>query len=231
MNSTSEELAPPESLDQLGHVLPRLIHAMAEAEQDIPIFMAKWDIKDGFWRLMTELGSEYNSAYVLPQEAGKPPRIVIPTPLQMGWTQSPPFFCAAAETARDVAQDYAQTKVGSLPAHKFDAYTKTSQEYKALPSTSPTNEELLYLIEVFVDDFVGMCIPQNKIQLDHVSRAIQHGIHDIFPPDENDDEDPTSHKKLKKGDGAWAIRKDVLGWTLDGDVKTVELEEERVCIL
>ena len=132
VNSTSKELAPPESLDQLGHVLQRLIHTMAEAEQDIPIFMAKWDIKDGFWRLMTERGSEYNFAYVLPQEADKPPKIVIPTPLQMGWTQSPPFFCAAAETARGVAQDYAQTKVGSLPAHKFDSYTKTTQEYKAL---------------------------------------------------------------------------------------------------
>ena len=58
VNGTYKELAPSESLDQLGHVLPRLIHAMAEAEQDIPIFMAKWDIKDGFWRLMTERGSE-----------------------------------------------------------------------------------------------------------------------------------------------------------------------------
>ena len=164
--------------------------------------MAKWDIKDGFWRLMTERGSEYNFAYVLLQEKGKPPKIVTPTPMQMGWTQSQPFFCAAAETARDVAQEYAQTKVGSLPAHKFDLYTKTTKEYKAMKNISQNNEELLYLIEVFVDDFVGMCIPQNKIHLDHVSRAIQHGIHDIFPPDNNNDEDPTSHKKLKKGDGA-----------------------------
>ena len=66
---------------------------------------------------------------------------------------------------------------------------------------------------------------KKKIHLDHVSRAIQHGIHDIFPPDNNNDEDPTSYKKLKKGDGAWAICKDVLGWTLDGKLKTVKLEK------
>ena len=228
VNSTSAELAPRPALDQLGHVLPRLIAAMAEADQNTPLFLAKWDIKDGFWRLMTERGSEFNFAYVLPQEEGKPPKIVIPTPLPMGWTESPPFFCAAAETARDVAQTYAQTEVGTLPAHKFDDYTKTSTEYQALPDNATSNEALLYLIEVFVDDFIGMCVPRSKLELDHVSRAIQHGIHDIFPPDTDDDEDPTSLKKLRKGDGAWALRKDVLGWTFDGDDKTVELEEERV---
>ena len=228
VNSTSAELAPRSALDQLGHVLPRIIAAMAQADQDTPLFLAKWDIKDGFWRLMTERGSEYNFAYVLPQEEGKPPRIVIPTPLQMGWTESPPFFCAAAETARDVAQSYAQTEVGSLPAHKFDGFTKTATEYQALPDNATSTEALLYLIEVFVDDFIGMCVPRSKLELDHVSRAIQHGIHDIFPPDANDEEDPTSLKKLRKGDGAWALRKDVLGWTFDGENKTVELQEDRV---
>ena len=71
----------------------------------------------------------------------------------------------------------------------------------------------------------------NKIHLDHVSRVIQHGIHDIFPPDNNNDKDTTSYKKLKKGDGAWAIRKDVLGWTIYGKLKTIELELERVRML
>ena len=194
VNSTSEEVAPGAALDQLGHVLPRLIAEMAETDQHTPLFLAKWDIKDGFWRLMTERGSEFNFAYLLPQEEDRPPRIVIPTPLPMGWTESPPFLCAAAETARDVAQTYAQTEVGTLPAHKFDSFTKTAREYQALPDTATSNEALLYLIEVFVDDFIGMCVPRSKLELDHVSRAIQHGIHDVFPPDTNDDEDPTSLK-------------------------------------
>ena len=33
--------------------------------EDAKIFMAKWDIKDGFWRMDCKKGEEYNFAYVL----------------------------------------------------------------------------------------------------------------------------------------------------------------------
>ena len=32
-------------------------------------------------------------------------------------------------------------------------------------------------------------------------------------------------KKLKKLEGAWAVNKDLLGWTFDGIAKTIELDE------
>ena len=121
----------------------------------------------------------------------------------MGWVESPPFFCAAAETARDVAQDYAQTPVGSLPSHKFEGYTKTSSEYLDLPTAATDSSDMKFIVEVFVDDYIGVCMPRCKQDLDHVSGAILNGIHDVFPPDENDEEDPTSLKKLQKEDGAW----------------------------
>jgi hypothetical protein len=44
-------MAPRGALDQLGQALSRIIHAFAEADEDAKIFMAKWDIKDGFWRM------------------------------------------------------------------------------------------------------------------------------------------------------------------------------------
>ena len=103
----------------MGQALSRIIHAFAKAEEDAKIFMAKWDIKDGFWRMDCEKGEEYNFAYVLPQEEGMPITLVVPTSLQMGWVESPPYFCAATETARDIASDYCDTPVGSLPHHKY----------------------------------------------------------------------------------------------------------------
>jgi hypothetical protein len=36
-------------------------------EDNAKIFMAKWDIKDGFWRLDGQDSEEWNFAYVLPQ--------------------------------------------------------------------------------------------------------------------------------------------------------------------
>jgi hypothetical protein len=66
VNDTTVKLAPQGALDQRGHALSRIIYAFAEAEEDAKIFMAKWDIKDGFWQLNCEVGEEFNFAYVLP---------------------------------------------------------------------------------------------------------------------------------------------------------------------
>jgi hypothetical protein len=115
VNGATAKLAPKAALNQLGHSLSHIIHTFAEASEDDKVFMEKWDIKDGFWRMACEAGKEYNFAYVLPQEEGKPITLVIPTSLQMGWVESPPYFCAASETARDVATEYCETSVGSLP--------------------------------------------------------------------------------------------------------------------
>ncbi len=98
VNGATVKLAPRGALDQLGHALSRIIHAFAKAGNDDKIFMAKWDIKDGFWSMDCKSGKEYNFAYVPPQEEGKPTMLVIPTSLQMGWVESPPYFCAATET-------------------------------------------------------------------------------------------------------------------------------------
>jgi hypothetical protein len=129
-------MAPRGALDQLGQALSQIIHAFAEADEDTKIFMAKWDIKDGFWRMDCENGEEYNFAYILLQEEGMPITIVVPTSLQMGWVESPPYFCAATETARDIASDYCDTPVGNLPHHKFAKHVTGAKEFDELPTTS-----------------------------------------------------------------------------------------------
>ena len=72
-------------------------------------------------------------SHVLPQHPGQPCYLVVPTSLQMGLAEPPPFFCAASETARDVTQDYCETKLGTLPPHKFTNYVMGNQDYKDLP--------------------------------------------------------------------------------------------------
>ena len=138
VNSTTVKTAPKGAIDQLGHSLSRIIHAFVKTEDDARIFMAKWDIKDGFWRMDAEDGAEWNFSYVLPQSPGNPCLLVVPTSLQMGWVESPPFFCAASETARDVAQDYCETEIGTLPIHKFTHYVTGNHAYAELPETDPT---------------------------------------------------------------------------------------------
>jgi hypothetical protein len=51
-------MAPSGVINQLGHLLLWVIHAFAEADNRDKIFMEKWDIKDGLWRLDTKTGDK-----------------------------------------------------------------------------------------------------------------------------------------------------------------------------
>ena len=183
VNENSEKTAPGGAIDQIGHVLKRLIHAFAEAPDDAKIFQAKWDIKDGFWRLDCQEGEEYNVCYVLPQKPGLPIVLVVPTSLQMGWIESPPYFCAASETGRDVAKQYMRMQIGLLPAHKFQHLIEVNPEFAELPEHDLSNDPFKYMVEVYVDDFVAIAVARSRGQLRHVATSMITGIHDVFPPD------------------------------------------------
>ena len=77
VNEKTTKTDPHTAIDQIGHALQRLIHAFAEAPDDAKVFMAKWDIKDGFWRLCNQIGDKWNFCYVLPQEEGATPKILV----------------------------------------------------------------------------------------------------------------------------------------------------------
>jgi hypothetical protein len=224
VNDTTVKMAPKGAIDQIGECLSRIVHAFAEASEDAKIFMAKWDIKDGFWRMDCQEGEEWNFAYVLPQPEGSPIMIVVPTSLQMGWVESPPYFCAATETARDIATEYTDMPVGSLPDHKFTGYTVGGESYYELPDIE-TGETFHSMVEVYVDDFMSLVIPVSQSQLVHTATAVMTGIHDVFPAnDDNNGDDPISENKLKKLEGQYSTIKTLLGFDFDGESKTMWLE-------
>jgi hypothetical protein len=227
VNSTMLITAPMGAIDQLGHSLSRIIHAFAETNDDAVIFMAKWDIKDGFWRLDIGTGAEYNFAYVMPPPPGTPTLLVVPTSLQMGWIKSPLFFCAASETARDIAGNYCETKLGVLPDHKFLPYAIGNPAYKNLLECSPECHDLKYLLEVYIDNFISLVIPASREHLRYVSNGTMMGIHDVFLPDKISGNNPISEKKLKQGDGEYALTKTILGFDFDGKAKTIWLKEAK----
>jgi hypothetical protein len=192
--------------------------------------MAKWDIKDGFWRLDCQQGEEWNFAYVLPSSmASNDPVLVIPTSLQMGWIESPSNFCAASETARDISAYYANLPIGSLPPHRFTSFTTSHDDFQSLPHRAPgrPGANLHYVQEVFMDDFITLAIAESQEEFTHVSSATMTGVHDVFPKDDIEEEDPISLRKLSKGDAAWANVKEILGMTFDGSDKTIWLASKK----
>ena len=159
------------------------------------------------------------------QPEGKPVILVVPTSLQMGWVESLPYFCAATETARDIATDYIEMPIGSLPTHKFGHHTTGNCEYEKLPTDiERPHPAPRYLTEVYVDDFMSVIIPVPQKQFQHVATAVMTGIHDVFPADNDDGNDPISNKELKKLEGQYSTVKTLLGFDFNGITKTKWLE-------
>ena len=230
VNSATTKLAPQQSMSQLGSALKRIVATMADNFHPAkPFIFTKLDIKDGFWRMAVNNTNTWNFCYVLPSY----PRdtdidnteIVVPNSLQMGWCESPPFFCAGSETARDVIESLLPHGLG-LPHHPLedqmitspsdddmsissasasetddDSIDSTMSSHTSISSTDSTSSSPstssdlppdVNLIEVFVDDFMGVTNNTTPNHLQMVSRAMLHGIHSIFPP-------PCHHWTLRRG--------------------------------
>jgi hypothetical protein len=151
-------------------------------------------------------------------------QIVVPTLLQMGWVKSPCYFCAVTETAQDVAIEYIETPVNLLRPHKFHKYVVGDVEYETLPESHNGDNGFLYMVEVYVNDFMSLVIPVSWEQLQHVAVAIMTGIHDVFPLDADNSNEPISEKKLRAQEGMYSTRKTHLGFDFDGTAKTMWLE-------
>jgi hypothetical protein len=94
---------------------------MAAVPAKETIMFAKIDLSDGFWRMPVREADKWHFVYVLPGNTSQPTRLVIPHALQMGWTESPGYFCATTETGRDILQTLIDAEV-QLPPHQFDSF-------------------------------------------------------------------------------------------------------------
>ena len=259
VNSTTHKRAPQQAMGQLGQVVKRIVATMADFfDPNQPFCFTKLDIKDGFWRMAVSDEDAWNFCYVLPDSNQSPTKniedtlIVVPNSLQMGWTESPPCFCAGTETARDI-MELILPAAASLPHHpledrmepnKLPQATNKLNEEEKLPKADddmsissdenndlPARKTYKTLFEVFVDDFMAITNNTDPKNLRDISRAMLHAIHAVFPPPEitgHSGEDPVSVKKIDNGDGKWSYLKEILGWMIDGKDYTISLPESKL---
>ena len=231
VNESTIKMAPQQSMHRLGTAIPRIIQATAEAPTNKgPICFAKFNIKDGFWRMAVDEEQAWNFAYVLPKEHPTDETILVaPSSLQMGWTESPPFFCAASETARDLAEDLLKNDPTETAPHRL--------ERRTLPDHWADVDDVTYcndfsqLIESYVDDFCVLVQSSDPSVLLGKSRQILTAINQVFPPPEvthDKGEDPISNKKIDNGDGVWNTKKELLGWLFDGVARCIMLPADKV---
>jgi hypothetical protein len=181
VNDSTVLTASTVPVKEIGKVLPRHLKYMRDTPAGLHILFSKLDISDGFWRLVVKEADAFNFAFVLPQPAGKPCRVVIPEAVQMGWVESPSLFCAVTESTWDLAQHFADMDA-TLPHDPVeDLMTVTDVPLRARTET-PTK-----LLQVYVDDFCYAATQSTDgSHLPKIRRAAVHGIHALSPP-------PTSH--------------------------------------
>jgi len=104
-----------------------------------------------------------------------------------------------------MAQHFLTDECAVLPPHPLEHLCLSPDD--TLPTIANTNFiNLLKLLEVYVDDFIGIIQGPAKPDLIHFTRAILHGIHKKFPlPMDNtmmdDNDEPIALRKLQQGDG------------------------------
>jgi hypothetical protein len=161
-------------------------------------------------------------------------RGVIPDALQMGWSENPPFFCAATETARDIIDDKMRNNV-ILPEQPLENimmavdWTIVNKLPNQPAATECNQRKFLSLIKVYIDDFIVVIQITNKSHLLQFSCRILDGFTKVFQPpilSGSEMAHPVSEKKLFK-DGIWDTRREILGWLFDGMARTIELPHHK----
>jgi hypothetical protein len=185
----------------------------------------KLDLSDGFWRMIVETASEYSFVYQMPPRDGDTGRwYFVPSALQMGWTNSPPYFCTVTEAVRTLFKRIlALTRdSGVIVPHRHE--DKCIRHALPRPETAGPIDTMI-MGRVFVDDFMnGIAGVPGRLSIRAeqlwVSRAALHAIHAVFPPPDVINhvggKDSVSEKKLNKGDAEFKPAEILLGFVPNG---------------
>ena len=247
--STITSIAPHQAM-QFGRALDRVLYRIHHANRRFgPVHLIKVDIADGFYRLRVSASHMPTLAVAFPSAPGAPKLVAIPLVLPMGWVSSPPFFCAASETAADIANIHLAVPQLHPTPHPLRHPADTASNFKPVsralprpsdtppmdPSVQPYHTYLsptpLAYVDLYMDDFLGLAQGHPALR-ERVRSTLFHSIDQVFRPrdpsiDSPARRDPISISKLDKGDAKWSTRKCLLGWIIDTIRETIELPEHR----
>ena len=181
LNKETIPIAPMDAM-QFGHTLDRILHELLLADLSLgPNYLLKLDISDGYYRVNLNISNIPKLGVVFPTLPGEEPLVAFPLVLPMGWTNSPPCFCAATETATDLANDSLSNHQPSSPHHLDDLAvtmdvpdhsntalltdTTLTDQLHQQPSRDPslpTSTNPNAYVDVFVDDFLTLCQGSKK---------------------------------------------------------------------
>ena len=83
-----------------------------------PVYLAKYDLSDGFYRMHLAPADMFKLATMLPVMEGEEQLVAIPLVCTMRWTNSPPTFSTMSETVCDVLNNNMYRR--HAPPHRLE---------------------------------------------------------------------------------------------------------------
>lgn len=196
VNTETARLAPSEAMQfgkALHRILTKIVHAIPAYG---PVYLAKIDIADGFYRISLQPRDIPRLGVICPRTT-RDPLVALPLALPMGWVESPPYFTSVTETACDLLNGAALRRWASPLPHRLEPLAATPPAIAPLPSltTPTTGEDALRLArmdsaaprtsplaygDVYVDDFI--LAAQTKRHQHRVMRTALHSIDQLLRP-------------------------------------------------
>lgn len=131
VNQETLQLGPKDAM-QFGRALERVLYWVRRANPRYgPVYLGKVDLADGFYRVWLMADTIPQLAVTFPKYPGEEQMVAFPLALPMGWVESAKYFCAATETAVDLANKKSDSE--ELPPHPL--------EHLALGSPPPDARE------------------------------------------------------------------------------------------
>ncbi|KAI2502316.1 hypothetical protein MHU86_12120 [Fragilaria crotonensis] len=179
---------------QFGKALQRLLSTIVHADQRYgPVYLAKIDIADGFYRVWIQLSDIPKLGVALPTRANTRALVAFPLALPMGWAESPPYFTVVTETACDLAnamlrqrddphlrQEHRLEAVAATPPPTVLSPTRHQGAPRQCTSTTlhADGRAPIAQVDVYVDDFLLMA--QTASQRRQVLRATLASIDKVL---------------------------------------------------
>jgi hypothetical protein len=232
VNQDSFPIQPHQSM-QFGSTLQRLLQRLVYCNPfHGPPLLAKLDLADGYYRVPLSPAAALQLAVVIPNDLPGPHLVAIPLTLPMGWSHSPPYFCAYTETIADMANatygdhhpphpllDASQTSSTSLPP-------TPNQFHPSAIVLGSENTQPLAFHDVYIDDFITIAQPPRHTT---ALNTLLHAIDSVFTDSNHSIRRPIiSRSKLDKGDAVFSTSKRVLGWDIDTSTMCLALPQHRL---
>ena len=198
LNAETLKLAPAEAM-QFGRALQRVLKHILDADPRFgPVYLAKIDIADGFYRVWVQFRDVPKLGVVQPTSHGEPPLLAFPLTLPMRWVELPPYFTVLTETACNVANARLRRRAAATTQHRLETVAATPPPENNAVDAALHSERIRSFgrlrshkrcsegrpptayVDVYVDDL--LLLAQTAPQQARVMRTTLEAIDEIFRP-------------------------------------------------